>query len=157
VACYLANDGELDPALLVRRLRSGSREVYLPVLDGPMLRFAPWAEGETLRRNRFGIPEPPRRGHARGTIGLDVILVPLVAFDDAGNRLGMGGGFYDRTLARLARRRAWRRPRLVGVAYGFQQVQALPARSWDVPLCGVVTDRGYHIASRSGQAPASEE
>ena len=157
MACYLANDGELDPAPLVRRLRSSGREIYLPVLDGPLLRFAPWTEGEPLRRNRFGIPEPATRHRARSALRLDVILVPLVVFDDAGNRLGMGGGFYDRTFARLQDRRAWRRPRLVGVAYGFQRVETLSARSWDVRLCGVVTERGYQRSIGPGQRPASTE
>jgi 5-formyltetrahydrofolate cyclo-ligase len=72
---------------------------------------------------------------------LDLILTPLVAFDDQGNRLGMGGGFYDRTLAYLGRRKHWKKPRLIGTAHAFQQVARLPHESWDVPLHGVVTEK----------------
>ena len=70
------------------------------------------------------------------------MLVPLVAFDGAGNRLGMGGGFYDRTFAYRARRRRWRKPWLIGVAYEFQRLKSLPQRPWDVLLDGVLTERG---------------
>ena len=74
---------------------------------------------------------------------LDLVLVPLVGFDGAGNRLGMGGGFYDRSFAFLGQRR-WRRPRLVGVAFDLQRVDRLPRRAWDVPLDAVASERGCY-------------
>jgi len=73
-----------------------------------------------------------------------LIFLPLVAFDNAGNRLGMGGGYYDRTLAWKQRRRYWHGSRLIGVAYGFQQLERLPVESWDIGLDGILTDRQYH-------------
>ncbi len=76
-------------------------------------------------------------------IELDALILPLLAFDTQGQRLGMGGGFYDRSLAALRHRRRWRRPRLLGVAHGFQEVSELPREPWDVPLDGIVTEQGY--------------
>ena len=111
----------------------------------------PFAEGTALARNRFGILEPAsrRRDRARKPCAIDVVLAPLVAFDSEGNRLGMGGGFYDRTLARLGHLRHWRTPRLVGVAYDFQKVDALPAQDWDVPLDAVVSEREVYAGRRA--------
>lgn len=145
LAVYLARDGELDPQPLVRRAWASGRRVFLPVLidrPWPRLRFAPYTPTTRFRRNRFGIPEPdvPRR-RLLPARALDLLLLPLVAFDSAGNRLGMGGGYFDRTLAYLHGRR-WQRPRLLGIGYAFQQVAALDAAPWDVPLHGVVTERG---------------
>lgn len=142
IAAYIAADGEIDPALLVQRaLREGKR-VYLPrLLAGNRLAFGEYRLGDRMRRNRFGIPEPVD-ARAVALEDLDVVLLPLVAFDRRGNRLGMGGGFYDRTFARLRRGRG-RKPALVGLAHGFQQVAVLPRQPWDVPLGGILTERGW--------------
>ena len=145
VACYLPNDGEVDLNSLIEHMEFLGKRCFLPVLDTLRPRrlwFAPYRPGDALVDNRFGIPEP--NGPARDRVAawhLDLVLTPLVAFDDNGNRLGMGGGYYDRTLAFLHRRRYWRRPRLVGVAYEFQHTVALPQRPWDIPLNSVVTER----------------
>jgi 5-formyltetrahydrofolate cyclo-ligase len=141
IALYWPMDGEIDPRAL-RQLRHFSRHrFYLPVLQrfpAGTLRFAPWqAEGRRMLRNRFGIPEP--RGRVQLTARhMDAILLPLTGFDAQGNRLGMGGGFYDRTLAGLRHRH---HPLLVGVSHACQEVAALPLQPWDVPLALVVTDR----------------
>ncbi len=145
IATYLACDGEIDPGPLVARAWACGRRCYLPVLvdrPWPHLRFAPHLPETRFVTNRFGIPEPdvPRR-HLLPARALDLLLLPLVAFDGRGNRLGMGGGYFDRTLA-YQRGRKWRRPRLLGVAYAFQQVDALDAARWDVPLHGVATEQG---------------
>lgn len=145
IACYLSNDGEVDLAPLLSRLRAMRKETYLPALHGRRLLFLPYEDGAPLVRNRFGIPEPERPPSAAcAPQGLDLVLVPLVAFDDAGNRLGMGGGYYDRTFAYLHHRRHWRAPVLLGVAYELQRMAVLPARSWDIPLHGVITERRLH-------------
>lgn len=144
IACYLPNDGEIDPTLLIERMEKHGKRCFLPILDTLRPRrlwFAPYTPGDPLIDNRFGIPEPscPARQRVAAWC-LDLLLMPLVAFDDSGNRLGMGGGYYDRTLAFLNHRKHWRRPRLIGMAYEFQHVDTLPRRSWDVPLNGVVSD-----------------
>jgi 5-formyltetrahydrofolate cyclo-ligase len=145
IAAYLAADGELDPAPLFPLLVLTGKRLYLPVLRPPpqqKLWFARHFLGGPLRLNRFAIPEPPLgQRDRRPPWRLDTLLLPLVAFDAACNRLGMGGGFYDRTLAHLRGCQAWRRPRLIGVAHECQKVEALPVRPWDIPLDLVITER----------------
>jgi len=145
IAAYLAADGELDPSPLFPLLYRTGKRLYLPVLrprPQQKLWFARHPPGGPLRPNRFAIPEPPLgRQDWCPPWGLDALLLPLVAFDAGCNRLGMGGGFYDRTLAYLRWGRTWRRPHLIGVAHECQRVEALPVRPWDVPLDLVVTER----------------
>ena len=152
VAAYLPQDGELDPTPLMRRAWAAGKAVYLPVLHVPChhrLMFAPYREGDRLVPNAFGIPEPDLAvRHLVHPWELDLVLTPLVAFDARGHRLGMGGGFYDRSFAFLRRRRHWRRPRLVGLAYAFQEVAHLPAAPWDVPLAAVATEAGLRLVRR---------
>jgi len=143
VACYVQNDGEMDPFPTVARLWETGRQPFLPALAGARLRFLPWHPETPLVANRFGIPEPAASPAAAcPPRALDVVLMPLVAFDSRGHRLGMGGGFYDRTFGFLRHRSARRRPLLVGIAYGFQRVEALPPEPWDVPLAAVATEHG---------------
>jgi 5-formyltetrahydrofolate cyclo-ligase len=148
VAFYFPSDGEIDPTPIIDRGWSARKRCYLPVLlhlNGNRLRFAPVTPHMELVPNRYGIPEPPHRRRAPlQPLAMDLILVPLVAFDPYGNRLGMGGGYYDRTLAFLRHHRLWRRPRLLGVAHDFQRVQRLAADPWDIPLDGIVTDAAYY-------------
>lgn len=128
--------------------------MLVPVLHGRQLLFAPYTRGAGMVSNRFGIPEPAETGRAwlRG-LQIDVALVPLVAFDPSGHRLGMGGGYYDRTFRFLLHRRHWRRPALIGLAYEFQCVDAIARRAWDVPLDAVVTEvRVYHFTGNAGAA-----
>ena len=150
IASYFPNDGEIDPTAVLTRIWSLGKSAYLPVLSRGIqrrLRFAPARPGMELRHNRLGIPEPivPDRELVDARI-LDLILVPLVAFDTAGNRLGMGGGFYDRTFDFLHRHQHWQRPRLLGLAHDFQLVEAIEADPWDVPLAGVITDQATYFA-----------
>jgi len=147
IAFYLANDGELDPTILLQRAWDMGKVCYLPVITPRQsLLFAPYAKGDPLALNRFGIPEPARPDIAKVNARLlDLILAPLVAFDDQGHRLGMGGGFYDRTLSFLRYRHAWRKPRLLGIAHELQRVAALPAAAWDIPLNGVVTGHNLYL------------
>lgn len=150
IGCYLANDGEIELTAVIDQIWRRHKQCYLPILDhlsANRLWFAPYTPGTPLLINRYGIPEPdvsPR--HYVRAPSLDLLLAPLVAFDRHGNRLGMGGGYYDRTLHYLRHRRIWRRPTLLGVAHDFQQVARLPHESWDIPLQGIVTDREFYPA-----------
>jgi 5-formyltetrahydrofolate cyclo-ligase len=145
IALYWPADGELDPRPLLDRLISPRRRWYLPVLHphAPgVLWFARLLPSDPLRPNRFGIPESGRRGrHLCRARALDLVLMPLVGFDDQCHRLGMGGGYYDRTFAFLRDRAHWHRPRLVGLAHECQQLEAIDQQPWDVPLDAIVTEQ----------------
>ncbi|WP_300432351.1 5-formyltetrahydrofolate cyclo-ligase [uncultured Thalassolituus sp.] len=143
VALYLSNDGEIDPQWAIQDLWKRGKQAFLPVLH-PLrkgeLVFIRYARNTPMRNNRFGISEPDfRRGKQVSARFLSLICLPLVAFDSRGNRLGMGGGFYDRTLAFTHHQ--GQKPRLAGCAYAFQEVRLLPAESWDIPLQLIVTDQ----------------
>jgi 5-formyltetrahydrofolate cyclo-ligase len=145
IGAYVASDGEIDPLPLLDVALAMGRRCYLPVLHpfaGPSLWFCEWRAGDPLVPNRYAIPEPdPKSRPPHPAWSLDLLLVPLVGFDARGNRLGMGGGFYDRTLAYLNHRTRWHRPRVLGLAHELQRVDALPTNAWDIPLDGVVTER----------------
>ena len=147
IGIYLANDGEIDPHLYIDLARRKGIHFYLPILHpvypGKLV-FSPYFDGIRLSANRFGIPEPPFPcSRRRPAWALDAVLFPLVGFDENGGRLGMGGGFYDRTFA-FSRIRPGMAPKLIGLAHDFQKVRELPIEPWDVPLHGVVTDKGRY-------------
>ncbi|NRH27762.1 5-formyltetrahydrofolate cyclo-ligase [Pseudomonas sp. MS19] len=147
IALYLPNDGEIDPQLLLRAAQRQGKATYLPVLSAwprTKMVFQRIRRGEALTPNRFRILEPRRNLHQQRKIwALDLVLMPLVGFDDQGGRLGMGGGFYDRSLAYKARRKSANKPMLLGLAHACQQVDQLALASWDVPLNATVTNKGW--------------
>ena len=149
IACYLPNDGELDLTYLISQAWTMGKSVYLPVLSlhhRNHLHFLSYKPNDELVTNRFGIPEPVMRPHNMIDIRrLDLVLMPLVGFDSTGSRLGMGGGFYDRSFAFLRRRQKWRKPNLIGAAFDCQKVEQLDGQSWDVPLSGVMTESGVEL------------
>ncbi len=151
IAGYWACDGELDPMPLLEGAWAANKEVYLPVLvDTPpqSLRFAPYRPGLPLRRNRFDIPEPDvPPSEWLEPAQLNLVLTPVVAFDQTGTRLGMGGGFYDRCFAFL-RDPDYRGPRplLLGLGYESQKTgDHLVRQSWDVPLDAAVTEDALYV------------
>jgi len=146
LAFYWPSDGELDPGPLMALALAADKRCYLPVLHplgSGRLHFVEYQTGLSLRANRYGIPEPSLRGARPVSLGaLDIIFLPLVAFDRQGNRLGMGAGYYDRTLASL-RHRPGRKPFLVGIGHSFQEVDGLAPAPWDVPLRGIATEKEF--------------
>jgi 5-formyltetrahydrofolate cyclo-ligase len=139
IALYLANDAELDTFELIKALWLLGKQLYLPVLHpfvpGYLL-FMRYQRDSLLYPNKFGIPEPLLQCHLLQPVQqLDIIFTPLVAFDTQGNRLGMGGGFYDRTLAQLAPDSACK---VIGLAHDCQQVDAVPTAAWDIPLQQII-------------------
>ncbi len=150
VAGYWAVGGEMSLHAVLHRLCDGA--VYcLPVLmrDG-RLRFAPWRPGDDLAPNRFGIPEPAVS--ASSTLApedLAAALVPLVAFDAEGHRLGAGGGWYDRSFAFRLAASAAPSPLLVGVGYESQREERLAAEPWDVSMDMLATEAGLFPALRT--------
>ena len=128
----------------MRDCRRRGIDLALPVVTARDLYFAAYRTGEPLRDNRYGIPEPVSPLRIQPT----VVLAPLVAFDNRGCRLGMGGGYYDRYFASA--------PGVlhIGVAHECQRIDALPANPWDEPLAAVVTETGWHAFSAAGERPA---
>jgi len=147
VAGYACVGRELDPAPLLQIALDADKSVYLPrVKAANSMEFVAWRPGDPIRDNRFGIPEP-----ASGKVAviaaedLDLVLVPLLGFDLHGNRLGFGGGFYDRAFT--FRRSGNAPPFLCGYAYDDQCCDELEAAEWDVKLDAVVTQSGLRFFS----------
>lgn len=135
---FMSFGTEVDVSGLMRRLAGEGWRTALPVIEGKglPLTFRAWAPGEPTVRGRWDIPRPP--DHAE-IVEPDVLLVPMLAFDRRGYRLGYGGGFYDRTLARL---RAMKPVVAVGVAYAAQEVAEVPRGEFDEPLDWILTEDG---------------
>ena len=139
--CFLSADGEVDTSVLIAKLHRMKRTVWLPCLGKPILRFRRFDSKTPLKRGAFNIFEPAS-GPFRSAKKMSVILTPLVAFDAMGQRLGMGGGYYDRTFAHRLRRKSYNRPKLVGVAFALQEAPKVPRDHWDVPLDAILTECG---------------
>ena len=142
IAAYLASPEETSIEAFFTVAWQREQSIFLPCIDAKQrhMTFAKHQPDGTLIKNRFGLMEPEDRSHIAGAIDLDCALVPLVAFDQHGSRLGMGGGYYDTFFAAPATR-----PTLIGIAFSEQQTTApLPYEQWDVPLDLVVTDAAIH-------------
>jgi 5-formyltetrahydrofolate cyclo-ligase len=142
IGAYFAEDAELDLSPLISRLLSANKRLAMPVVrDHGIMEFYRFRRGGRLVINRYGIPEPAPGAPFIQPLSIDLLLLPLVAFDRFGARLGMGAGFYDRFLGRIPQRF---RPLLVGMAYEVQRSSdPLPYAEWDVPLNGVITEAGW--------------
>jgi len=141
VAAYIATRGEISLNPWISK--NQRHQIFLPKLYeiiSPRLRFAALTEHTRWIRNRFKIMEPACHwGETQEASQMDIILLPLVAFDRTGQRMGMGGGYYDRSLAFRRSRKQWLKPRLIGVAHGCQEHPRLSGQSWDVPLDAIIT------------------
>jgi 5-formyltetrahydrofolate cyclo-ligase len=141
--------------LLGAALRDGKR-CYLPVMrPGRRLWFVRYRAGDPLETNGYGIPEPCYR--ARNVLApafLDLVCVPLAGFDRCGTRLGLGGGYYDRSFA-FKLRGSPGKPLLLGVAFACQELAQIPREPWDVPLATVITEEETIALPRAG-APAAD-
>jgi len=144
LALYLGNDGELCPAILSAHLVAWGKKAYLPVIHPfkkQTIVFCRIDKNTRYQTNRFGIKEPAfKRSVQLNAKRLSSVLMPLVAFDEKGNRMGMGGGFYDRAFS-YKHKRPQTLPRLIGLAHDFQKQTELPLNEWDVKLDAIVTDK----------------
>ena len=150
IAIYLPADGEIDPRPLLERCWAMGKKTYLPILH-PIrhncLWFAPYDANTPMTRNCYGIEEPRLdKAPRRPAWALDLVLLPLVAFDAEGGRMGMGGGYYDRTFAFSRKQPGLRGPRLIGLAHELQRVDKLAVESWDIPLAAILTDQHRYLA-----------
>ena len=144
LALYVAQDGEIDPTLIAQAAWQNNIPLYLPVIDTTqtgVMAFHQWLPDSIMAANRFGIPEPQNTAEIAAQ-SLHTVLLPLVGFDTQGNRLGMGGGFYDRAFAFT---QSDSTTRLIGLAHECQKVPQLPCENWDIPLQGILTDQGFYL------------
>lgn len=141
IAIYLPNDGEVSTQAAIQQAWDHKQTVYLPVLhplkDGHLW-FVEYTPYSAMKKNRFGIMEPdPKLNRRIQPRFIQTIGLPLVAFDKQGNRLGMGGGFYDRTFE-FCRIKKGIKPKLFGLAHRCQAVEILPTESWDIQLSSII-------------------
>ena len=145
IACYFAQGKEFDCSHIIKAIWYAQKNCYLPVLssdENKTLEFVRYQESDPLRFNRYNILEP-QNTIALAPQQLDLVLMPLVGFDFHGNRLGMGGGYYDRTF-HFMMGKPQKKPYLLGLAYEIQQMTPLPSEPWDVPLDGVLTEKALY-------------
>lgn len=144
LAAYIPILNESDLTPLFFRAQADEKEVYLPRLrENGTLAFARYEEGGLVKGPR-GVMQPAAHLPEVALAELDLLLIPGVAFDARGYRLGLGAGYYDKTLAQKGTT-----PVTYGVGYAFQFVQHLPSDAWDVPLEGLLTEDGLHLYGAS--------
>lgn len=143
IAGYFAVRGEISLDPVIDHALAHGKQIYLPSLEQQLLRFSTYFHSQKMRINQFKLPEPDVDNDDRLTADqLDLVLVPLVVFDAACHRIGMGGGFYDRSFA--FRKQGIHQPILIGVAHDIQRVERLIPQDWDVRLDKVITDRAIY-------------
>jgi len=145
---YFSYNGEIDPHIVFKTALQDGKSCYLPVLDPvehKKLVFVHYESGDSLIPNQFDIPEPILSAtNIYPSAQLDLVIMPLVAFDDNGHRLGMGAGYYDRTFAFLIDDHR-QKPQLIGLAYEFQHHESIEPKAWDVPMHGVSTEKQLYL------------
>ncbi len=140
IGCYIPSPFEVDTSLVFDRAWRAGKKIYAPVVgaNGNM-RFIETLPETTLVRNRFGLFEP-ESGNEILARNLKIVITPTVTFDNRKNRIGMGGGYYDRTFRFLKNRQRWLPTKLIGFAFDCQKVEEIPANPWDIPLYRVVSE-----------------
>ena len=145
MAGFLAFDGEADPLGLMTQAVKVGKQVYVPIIVGKAkpLAFAAWSPTSGMKPNRFGILEPdvPESEWIEAH-ELELVIMPLVAFDESCHRIGVGGGFYDRSFAFL--RESDRDATLVGFAFELQKVSTIATNKWDVHLNAIATESRFY-------------
>ncbi len=140
IACYLPMPGEVDTWRVIERALAMKKRVFAPVVEKNFsMRFREIDAVTTLRKNKFGLIEPETGKFAHPRM-LDVVITPVVAFDSQNHRVGMGGGYFDRTFSFLRHRTMYFHPKLIGVAFSCQRVDEIPPNPWDIRLFSVVTE-----------------
>ena len=143
IACYFSTKDELSTDVVFTSLWRAGKSCYLPVLHEKVhsMGFAHYARSTVLCQNRYRIFEPKEPRYVDHDL-LDIVLVPLLAFDKKGSRLGLGGGYYDQSFNFLLSVKRPAKPLLVGLCFSQQEAASIPRDSWDVPLDAVITEEG---------------
>jgi 5-formyltetrahydrofolate cyclo-ligase len=141
IACYVPMHDEVDTHEIIERAWRANKRVFVPILrSNSKMMFCRIDPESELERNSFGLWEPTR-GLLIEPRELDLVVTPTVAFDNRKNRIGMGGGYFDRCFSFLRNRKHWLRPKLVGVAFQCQEVEKISPNPWDIRLYRVITDK----------------
>jgi 5-formyltetrahydrofolate cyclo-ligase len=147
IALFLSMDGEIGTQATIELLWKMNVEVYIPRIhpfNPQQLLFIQYNPDTPLIKSALGMFEPELNcAKVTPLAQLDIVFTPLVAFDHQGHRLGMGGGFYDRTLAHHYRQNQ-ARPAIIGLAHDCQQVDMVPVEPWDLPLKQIITPSTHH-------------
>lgn len=147
IGCYMAIDNEIDTQALIDNIWQQHKKCYLPIIDPNhygQMHFAQYQQDDQLINNKWQIPEPTGATEAVAGQILDLVIMPLLAFDRIGNRLGTGGGYYDRHFANISH---WSKPPILcGFAYDHQQFESLLPQSWDIPMNLIVTNQEIIVA-----------
>lgn len=142
IAVYFANDGEPSLETFIREAIQQGKRCYLPRIDQhKQMRFHRYNSDTKLVDNQYGIPEPLAETESIESDNLDLVCLPLVAYDPNGRRLGMGGGYYDRCFE-FKQNSSERHPILIGIAHSIQACSSLPEQSWDIPLDAIANEEG---------------
>lgn len=151
IGIYQPLASEIDPRPLMTLLADPARHFYFPRTEGNKIRFVPAQPNTRWRRSPLGMDEPAGCEYAVSI--LDVLILPLAGFDHAAHRIGLGGGFYDRTLS-LLRHAPYRGPVRIGLAFACQRLTCIEPQPWDVELSAIVTEEHIHFRNRpAGNAP----
>jgi 5-formyltetrahydrofolate cyclo-ligase len=145
IACYYPLLDEFNSLPLIKAIWDANKHCYLPVVaNEKVLRFIPYHKEDPLHKNRYGILEPIQQNAFISPTELDMVITPLLAFDFAGHRLGVGGGYYDHTFAFLQAIEDKKKPTLIGLAYEMQRWDTIPVDAWDIHLDAIVTEQAYY-------------
>jgi len=141
IACYLPMHDEVDTREIIARAWRANKRVFVPVLrSNSEMMFCRIDPESELEKSSFDLWEPTR-GFLTKPEQLDLVVTPTVAFDSYKNRIGMGGGYFDRCFSFLRHRKIWIRPKLVGVAFQCQEVEKITPNRWDIRLYRIITDK----------------
>lgn len=144
IAAYISINHEINPNRIIEKIWESHKRCYLPVLQKKQLAFSVYKRESPLKNNRLNIPEPPLLPELSiNSHDLDLVLVPLLGFTVKGYRLGMGGGFYDRTFSFLLEENRSIKPYLIGLGYEWQKLEAFEIEEWDVPLNAIITENEF--------------
>lgn len=147
IAIYCSVNNEVATMQIIKHLWTKDKELFLPIIKSNQLVFGSYKSGDNLSNNKFDIPEPTTQREELITADvLDLVIVPLVAFDSDCNRLGMGGGYYDRALAFKKTSSKTSSPLLIGLAYELQKVNILEVNSWDIPMDGIISESKTYLS-----------
>lgn len=139
IGCYLSTEYEVSTDIIISSAHKTNKNLYVPkIKQGHAMDFVKMTLNSNMVKNRYGIHEPLSKDII-DTNKLDIVLVPIVAFDEKKNRIGMGGGFYDRKFKYIKNTKK-KYPLLIGVAFECQKVKKIKPESWDVKLSAIVTE-----------------